>query len=186
MEGHICYCSNSKEVYCNIDTLGPVYPGQMLQTNLCNMCNNDNITVLYAEVHNVNLPSSTCKIAHQSQLINIIGNHSNTVNYTIASNIPDTNKCELFLTATPFLNKINESFYVQLLPYPIGFTLQDGVCNCDQILSEKNNNCYIDQSVINRPANTWITAHAQTNTTKYLIADCPMDYCLPHSSITLS
>ena len=179
---HICYCSNSKEVYCNIDTLGPVYPGQMLQTNLCSVCNNDNITVVYAEVHNVNLPSSTCKIAHQSQLINIIGNHSNTVNYTITSNIPDTNKCELFLTATPFLNKIYESFYVQLLPCPIGFTLQNGVCNCDPILSEKINNCYIDQSAINRPANSWITAYAQVNTTKYFIADCPMDYCLPYSS----
>ena len=179
---HICYCSNSKQVYCNIDTLGPVYPGQMLQTNLCNVCNNDNITVLYAEVHNAKLPSSTCKIAHQSQLINIIGNQSNTVNYTILSSRPNSNNCDLFLTATPFLNKIYESFYVQLLPCPIGFTLHNGVCECDPILSEKIDECYIDQSAINRPANTWITAHAQANITKYLVADCPMDYCLPYSS----
>ena len=179
---HICHCSNSNKADCNINTLGPVYPGQMLQTNLCNMCNSNNVTILYAEVHNVNLPSSKCKIAHQSQLINMIGNHSNTVNYTIVSSTPEINKCELFLTATPFLNKIYESFYVQLLPCPIGFTLQNGLCDCDPILSEKVDNCYIDQSGINRPANTWITAHAQANTTKYFIADCPMDYCLPYSS----
>ena len=42
--------------------------------------------------------------------------------------------------------------------------------------------CNIDQSAIRRPANTWITAHNQTQNTKYLISDCPMDYCLPYSS----
>ena len=40
---HICYCS--KNINCSIDMLGSVYPGQTLQTNLCNMCSNDNITI---------------------------------------------------------------------------------------------------------------------------------------------
>ena len=178
---HICYCSKSKEINCSIDMLGSVYPGQTLQTNLCNMCSNDNITALYAEVHNVNLPSSTCKIAYQSQLINFIGNHSHTVNYTIVST-PNSNRCELFLTASPFLNKIYDTFYVEILPCPIGFTLQDGVCDCDPILPNKFDKCYIDHAAIRRPANIWITAHSQANNTKYLISDCPMDYCLPYSS----
>ena len=177
---HICYCS--KKINCSIDMLGSVYPGQTLQTNLCNMCSNDNITVLYAEVHNVNLPNSTCKIAHQSQLINFIGNHSHTVNYTIVSSTPNSNRCELFLTASPFLNKIYDTFYVELLPCPIGFILQDGVCDCDPILPKEFDKCYIDHAAIRRPANTWITAHSQANNTKYLISDCPMDYCLPYSS----
>ena len=177
---HICYCSPNKEIDCSKDILGSVYPGQMLKTNLCNMCSNDS-TILYAEVHNVNLPTSSCKIAHQSQLINVIGNHSNTVNYTIVLSTPDIDRCELFLTASPFLNKIYDAFYVKLLPCPIGFTLQDGVCNCDPILLPKYI-CYIDHSAIGRPANTWITAHTQANNTKYLKSDCPMDYCLPYSS----
>ena len=179
---HICHCSKSKEINCSIDTLGSVYPGQTLQTNLCNMCNNDNITVLYAEVHNVNLPSSTCKITHHSQLINFIGNHSHTVNYTIVSSTPNSNRCELFLTASPFLNKIYDTFYVELLPCPIGFILQDGVCDCDPILPKEFDKCYIDHAAIRRPANTWITAHSQANSTKYFVSDCPMDYCLPYSS----
>ena len=177
---HICYCS--KEINYSIDMLGSVYPGQTLQTNLCNKCSNDNSTVLYAEVHNVNLPNSTCKIAHQSQLINIIGNHSHTINYTIVSSIPNNDRCELFLTASPFLNKIYDTFYVELLPCPIGFILQDGECDCDPILPKEFDKCYIDHASIRRPANTWITAHSQANNTKYLISDCPMDYCLPYSS----
>ena len=93
-------------------------------------------------------------------------------------------RCELFLTASPFLNQFYDidAFYVELLPCPVGFTLQDGVCDCDPILPSIIDKCYIDHSTIRRPANTWVTAYTQTNNTKYLISDCPMDYCLPHSS----
>ena len=176
---HICHCYQNKEINCSNDILGTVYPGQTLQTRFCNMYDKGISTITYAEVNNINLPNSTCKIAHQSQLINIIGNHSNTVNYTIISSIPDNNRCELFLTATPFLNQIYDVFYVKLLPCPVGFTLKDGKCNCDPILPSSIDKCYIDYSTIRRPANTWIIAYSQT---KYLISDCPMDYCLPYSS----
>ena len=180
---HICYCPQSNETSCRTDILGPVYPGQTLQTNLCNMCSNNISTVLYAEVHHINVLGSACKVAHQSQLINVIGNHSNTVDYTIVS---DSNRCELFLSTSPFLNKIYDTFYVELLPCPIGFTLQNGICDCDPILPEVFDKCYIDYTAIKHPANTWITAHIQDNITKYLVSDCPMDYCLPYSSnITL-
>ena len=106
---HICYCNESREINCSKDILGSVYPGQKLQTYFCNMCSNENSTVLYAEVHNVNLPTSSCKIADQSQLTNVIGNNSHTVNYTIVSSTPDNDRCELFLTASPFLNKIYDT-----------------------------------------------------------------------------
>ena len=180
---HICHCSQSEKVNCSIDELGPVYPGQTLQTNLCSVCNDDVSTVLYAEVNNINLPSSSCKIVHHSQLINLIGNHSNTVEYTIASSTSDNDKCELFLTVSPYLNIIYNAFYVKLLPCPMGFTLQNGVCNCDPILSAEFYNCHIEDSTIVRPANTWITAdQTQENNTKYLISNCPIDYCLPYTS----
>ena len=177
---HICYCSNKTN--CSIDILGKVYPGQTLQTNLCSMYSSNDSSVLYAEVNNINLPNSACKIAHQSQLINFIGNNSNTVNYTIVSRKLGNAKCELFLTASPFLNKIYDTFQVEFLPCPIGFALQDGVCDCDPILPSIIDKCHIDHSAIERPANTWITAHTLTNNTKYLISDCPMDYCLPYST----
>ena len=61
-------------------------------------------------------------------------------------------------------------------------TLQGGICNCDPILPASINKCNIDYSTISRPANIWITAPSQANEAKYLISDCPMDYCLPYSS----
>ena len=169
----IFYCSNF-----SADKIGPVYPGQKLQVELCTPCS-DKDSILYAETNNVQLPKSACKIAHQTQLVNFITNNSTMVIYTIVSEA--NNSCELFLTVSPFLYEIYEVFDVQLLPCPIGFTLQNGVCKCDPLLPTGIDTCYIDQSAIRRPANTWIS-YTQSGNSKYLISDCPMDYCLPFSS----
>ena len=161
-----------------ISTLGPVYPGQMLQTELCVPCSN-NYSVLYVETHEALIPKSACKVAHQTEISNEINHNSLTVSYTIVSEV--NNSCELFLTVSPFLYYIYEVFDVQLLPCPIGFTLRNGVCDCDPLLPTDIDTCYIEQSAIRRPANTWIS-YTQSSTSKYLISDCPMDYCLPFSS----
>ena len=168
--------------------LGPVFPGQVLQVDLCvpHESHNDEIFILYVDTHNVFLPTSACKVVHQNQMISTISSSSKTYiyiyiyNFTIVSESKD--ECELFLTAQPDLYKQHDAFYVELLACPTGFTLQNGVCDCDPILSSITDKCYIDYSTIKRPANHWIVAHTQTNDTKYLISNCPMDYCLPYSS----
>ena len=167
--------------YCpdfNASALGPVYPGQKLQVVLCMPCSK-NYSVLYAETHNTLLPQSACKIAHQSELVLFITNNSKTASYTIVSE--GNGSCELFLTVSPFLHHIYEVFDVQLLTCPVGFTLQNGICDCDPLLPTDIDTCYIDQAAIKRPANTWVS-YTQSSTSKYLISDCPMDYCLPFSS----
>ena len=174
---HICYCPHDGEYNCTVDLLGPVYPGQMLQVDLC-MPQADKRHSIYAETHAISLPSSACKLAHQTEFINSIGNESKTFNFTIISEAYET--CELFLTSLQF---IRTAFYVQLLQCPVGFTLQNGKCDCDPFLPPDIDTCYVDLSAIRRPANTWITAHTITNNTNYyLMSDCPMDYCLPYST----
>ena len=176
----ICLLS-STTYYCTIDTLGPVYPGQLLQIDVFTPCSNT--SVIYAETHNNLLPSTACRIAHQTELLNTINNHSGTLNFTIVSD--NTDVCELFLTISPHLYHVYEAFYVRLLPCPIGFTLQNGICDCDPVLPPDIDTCYIEQSLIRRPVTRWITAHVQSNDTKYLTGNCPMDYCLPYSSNVL-
>ena len=172
----ICYCPHDGEYNCTVDMLGPVYPGQMLQVDLC-MPQADKRHSIYAGTHAITLPNSACKLAHQTEFINSIGNESKTFNFTIISEAYKA--CELFLTSLQF---IQTAFYVQLLQCPVGFTLQNRKCDCDPFLPPDIKTCYIDLSSIRRPANTWITAHAITNnTTNYLISDCPMDYCLPYT-----
>ena len=127
----------------------------------------------------ISLHDSTCKIAHETErlVITIGRNYSGTFNFKIVS---DIKLCELPVIAWPF---VRGAFYVQLLPCPVGFTLQNGTCDCDPFLPPDIDTCHIDLSAIRRPANTWITAHTLTNnTTNYLTSDCPMDYCLPYST----
>ena len=176
----ICHCSPNGSKNCSVDTLGPVYPGQTLQVELCTPCN-DKPSTLYAEINSIHLPTSACKVSSSTKTTSIISNYSTKVNFTIVSEA--TNECELFLiAATSDIQSITETYFVQLLSCPTGFALQSGVCDCDPVLSPYSEKCYIDLSAIRRPANTWITAHSQANNTKYLISDCPMDYCLPYSS----
>ena len=182
----ICYCSYNI-TNCSVDVLGPVYPGQVLQVDLCvPVRNKDAESILYVETHNAQLSPlySVCKVAHQTELLQIIKSYATTFKFTIVTE--NQEMCELFLTASPCLNLIYETFFVKILPCPVGFAQQNGVCSCDPYLSNSNihiDTCYIDQSTISRPANTWITALNYSNRTEYLISrSCPMDYCLPHSS----
>ena len=176
----ICHCTHNGSNNCSIDTLGPVYPGQMLQVELCTPFNNKPST-LYAEVNSIHLPTSACKVAPQTEIIYTISKYSKNFTFIIVSEATDV--CELFLiAASSDTQTIAEAFYVQLLTCPVGFILQSGVCDCDPVLSSYIDECYIDYPAIRRPANTWISAYAQANNNKYLITDCPMDYCLPYSS----
>ena len=114
-------------------------------------------------------------------MINKISNSSKNITFIIVSEA--TNECKLFLIAASLLaESLTEAFYVQLRSCPLGFTLRNGVCDCDPVLSSYIDTCYIDHSAIRRPANTWITVHTKGNDSKYLISTCPMDYCVPFSS----
>ena len=62
-----------------------------------------------------------------------------------------------------FHGAASDVFYVQLMPCPVGFTLQNGKCDCDHLLPPNIETCYIDLSAIRRSANTWITAHTLAN-----------------------
>ena len=174
----ICHCPRDGPYDYTVDLLGPVYPGQKLQVELCiPQAESDEDYILHVETHSASLPNSACKLVHQSELVNTISNYSKLFNFTVIS---DIEFCELFLTAQPPFKAV---FYVQLMPCPFGFILQNGKCDCDPLLPPDIETCYIDLSAIRRPANTWITAHTlANNVTNYLISDCPMDYCLPYST----
>ena len=173
----ICHCPHDGPYDCTVDLLGPVYPGQRLRVDLCIPQAKRNYVVM-VETHAITLPHSACKLAHQTELINTVGNDSKTFNFTIVSKAYEA--CELFLISHELFRS---AFYVQLLPCPVGFVLQNERCDCDPFLPPDIDTCYIDLSAIRRPANTWITAHTLTNnTTNYLISDCPMDHCLPYST----
>ena len=72
----------------------------MLQVDLC-IPQADKRHHIYIGTHAVNLPNSACKLAHQTEFINSIGNKSKTFNFTIISEAYEA--CELFLTSLQFI-----------------------------------------------------------------------------------
>ena len=144
---YICYCTENGIINCSVDILGPVYPGQLLQIYLCILHEgNMKTSVMFVETHSKLLPKSSCRLANKAQFIQTVTKYSKKANnFTIVSEAAE--ECELFLTAEPYLHKIYSGFYVKLMHCPIGFALQDGVCDCDPILYASNahiDKCDID------------------------------------------
>ena len=83
----ICHCFHNGSKNCDTDTLGLVYPGQILQVQLCTPCK-DEPSTLYAEINNIHLPDSACKISPEAQTTNIITNYSKVFNFTIVAELP--------------------------------------------------------------------------------------------------
>ena len=176
----VCYCPPSSHYNCSVDQLGPVYPGENLTVDLCLPYNEEEFGVMYVETYNNNLPNSSCKIYNYNSMKHIFQtNQSKVVNFPIASEQPTV--CELFLTAQPNLFTFYNVFYVHLLPCPLGFTLQHGICDCDPDLRKYIDECMISSETVRRLSNVYISGIESGNTAgKYMISgDCPIHYCLP-------
>ena len=172
----VCYCPSSSHYNCSIDQLGPVYPGENLTVDLCLPYNKEMVGIMYVETHNDNLPLSTCKIYEHGSMRHAFNqNQSKPVHFPIASHNPAV--CELFLTAQPNLFTSYDAFYVYLLPCPIGFTLQHGICDCDPDLRKYIDECMISSQTVRRLSNTYILGINSTKQYK-VSTDCPTYYCL--------
>ena len=172
----ICYCPQSSCHNCSADHLGPVYPGQMLTVELCLPYNEEQRAIMYTETYNINLPKSSCKTNDNSHVSHIFNSSwSRTVHFPIVSEQPAI--CELFVTAPPNLFYYYDVFYVQLLPCPLGFTLQGGVCDCDPYLRKYIDGCSLNYQTVTILPNVYILGFVN-ETNKYMIStDCPITYC---------
>ena len=151
----VYYCPQSSHHNCNVDHLGPIYPGQVLNVELCLPNNNEESGILYAETHNVNLPQSACKINGYRSVSHIFNNsQSKIVHFPIAAEQPGL--CKLFLTAPPDLFYYYDVFDVHLPSCPLGFTLQHGVCDCDPYLRKYMDECSINDQTVTRPPNVYM------------------------------
>ncbi|XP_065915481.1 uncharacterized protein [Dysidea avara] len=190
---NLCYCPQNGTYNCTTDTLGHIYPGETLQADLCLPLNEETefseysqseYFLMYIETQNIVIQNVTCKIAHEAELTVKIGRKTTVTNFTIVSK--RTDQCFVFLTAQPYLYKYYDVFHVKLLPCPIGFTLLNGICDCDPYLVNSDlqiNTCYINEVAIQRPANSWIGYNNHSTETHYSISShCPMDYCSPSTT----
>ena len=133
---------------CNTDKIGPIYPGKCISFTFAS-----GMSVLYAETYDASISQTGYKVVHQNELVNVLDEECSTLNFTIVSNA--SKECELFLTAQPNMHLCYEGFYVKLLKCPEGFTLINGVCDCDPLLTSSDlhiKDCHIEEAAIILPA----------------------------------
>lgn len=117
---YICLCTNSSHYNCSSHEVGAIYPGQTLRVkfimpNLQPM----SYTSTRLTVISRNCPSQGCAVLKGSEISQSHDHHGcNEYNYTVWSKLK---KCELYLE----LMDSTEIFYVNLMPCPLGFSLQE-------------------------------------------------------------
>ena len=193
--GLLCYCSKILKIEiqnCNINALGPIFPGQTLTISLClnnyyylrEDLNEIDIIPISIDMYSKYLTKSHCKVLLSNQIFKCITRNCTQFHFTILSN--NEQQCELFLNAKDY--KYITIFYVKLLKCPMGFSfnLSTERCECDVLMNSKLltiRDCNINNQSILRPANSWISADTYKNYSVYhLSPSCPFRYCLPHSS----
>jgi len=140
----VCHCPPSSEYNCSIDQLDTVYPGENLTVDLCLSNNKEELGIFYAETYNDNQPNTACKLRNYASMKHIFHyRHRKRVYFAIATDLEQPTDCELFLTAQPNLYTSYDVFYVHLLPCPLGFKLQNGICGCYSDLRKCIDECMI-------------------------------------------
>ena len=180
----VCFSPSLLHYNCSIDQLGPVYPGENLTVDLCLPYNTEDIGILYVETYNKNLPMTACKIYDRDSMSHVFSsNQSRAVQFPIASEHP---MCELFLTAQPNLFIYYDVFHVHFRPCPLGFSLQNGICDSDPDLREYIDDCMISDQSVRKFPNVYISATNSVSkhlSNRYVASfNCPTDYCLLGSS----
>ena len=180
----LCYCSDKYHIDCSLDELGPIYPGQTLNTMLaCPTCGM--LTPLIVDVYDSIMPATVCRVSFLQEANQFVGQTCTQLNFTITQATDNFKWCELSFGA-PLTSR--DGYYIKFYRCPTGFTKLKGECQCDPILKSNLlptviDDCDINDQTIRRPANSWISAVTNNNSHNYLISlHCPFDYCLPHSS----
>jgi len=176
--GLLCYCDITGKHDCQINSLGPIYPGQTVPIGL-KYNRNDKFVKLHpvsVEMYQSHLPSSHCKVASVSETFSFLQNTCTQINFTILSS--NDKQCELFLNAKE--HDYITILYIKLSNCPMGFVFNMGKCECDPSLNLITTQCNINDQTILRPANSWISA--EYHHSYYICHNCPFNYCLSHSS----
>ena len=182
----VCPCSSIDDYNCSKHEIGSIYSGQTLTVKLIipeisSIKTENHYTTIMAKTYNSS--KLGCHIINAYEISQTRSRHEcNEYNYTIWYD-GGSSECELYLGT----EEVPEIFYVNILPCPLGFSLQKSrkSCSCDQILNFKLIkiiSCNLQDAAVERPPNSWIYGKVVNNLNTYNVCtNCPFDYCLFHS-----
>ena len=189
--GTLCYCSNETNVDClRDDNFGFIYPGQTIP--ICF------IRIPHSYLVNTAIYSSSS--SHDAQLIpyepcpselkwlQLLHTNCTPIDYRVYSSVSlmVPKKCYVSFRAT----YPDDSFYIYYVDFkdcPLGFTINNGSCDCDEKLKVvfPSLKCNIQTQTFTRPGKSWIGLSEDKNDIKYT-KFCAPTVCIMHSyNVTL-
>ena len=132
-EANVCYCHDNK-TDCIRDHFYPIQASRTVSLSL-KLTNSKFATAMYINSSKVltNPLAPACDL-QLVQNIYAVSNKCTILSYDIISNVTGTYMCALYLTTTNLQRPVNV-YYVTLQKCPPGFTLINGKCDCDPILT---------------------------------------------------
>ena len=190
----MCVCNTSQEYDCDIDYLGPFYPGQTVSFKFFPMINLTLIDTVPIQIEDSLDPE--CQSENNSNVVQLNMNQCQEFKYVLQHK--SGKRCELMFkfghindkTDYLYLTTAANVYTVTFKPCPYGFIFDNvtGMCRCDQILYLTKNlivTCDINDQTVLRSANAWIfpdTSSDKKLNGYHVCLYCPYDYCLPYSS----
>ena len=156
----IYFCNDANHVEYFKDEFDSIFPGQNIPVRLIILPPFLN-TVLYSinfttDNLKYKIPYKPCEIqAYQFSWLQLVPQNCTSLSYKAYSNTLE--KCYVsFRTAYP-----DDSLYIYYIDFkecPLGFHINDGLCECDEGLRAAFSNlkCYIQSNTITRPGGSWI------------------------------
>ena len=187
----LCSCSDGNSINCNVDILGPIYPGQHSVFSLALMNtkqlqnttdNNSNVSI---SLETIDYSPLQCTMPTASTQQNVSSNKCSNISYTLLSH--SNIMCQLLLrqdiNTVHGIKVSHDKFHVRLLPCPPGFVFIQMRCQCDPVLTLNGHikDCDINDQTILRSPNSWIFYSGSLHTYQ-LSKTCPFQYCYPQST----
>lgn len=186
----ICGCKlNDSTNACNSNDIRiDVMPGQQFKLSLAAFDQAEHIVDSKVLSNNRDFNNDY----HLSPLIQLTGKSCTQVTYRMFASVTDNQgrfrlyfdgQCQSF---------IGINLNINILPCPLGFKLSGEECLCDDIIMNFTQNCYIDNSSIERVTNNfWISQQTNDSGLIYGImihqGGCPFDYCMNNAiNVTLN
>ena len=187
---------------CDNKTLGVNhYPGETIHLSMCALDGSGNhvhsivsVSLANYDIYSNRLKHSNSHILSSDQYQILKESHNKScsiINITIIhyDNIPSSPKYqEIPVLLSPFSSNDVERVLIRLSNCPIGFILEEGVCQCDYTIGNFSKakqfitKCDINKLSISLPqyiANTWLgVLKTKSNTSNLgITGDCPFEFC---------
>ena len=176
----ICLCKNESSHMCSSDDVRmSLMPGQQFQLSLASFGQAQHIVNSTVLSKNIDFNSDY----RLSPTIQTTGKSCTPVTYRMFSSVSDIrSRHQLYFDGPCQSLRRGVTLRVDILPCPVGFKLLGEECACEDRLKHFTQNCFIDNSSIERTTNNfWV---AQLINDSGLVngivlhqSGCPFDYC---------